>query len=272
MKKVFKWILRIFGILLAIILVGVIAAVIYFWPFLSSLDWSVVTPDNIKALYVAFTNDADTLAENQKVLDEKRAEDIKNYVSVEVRDFTEEELKQIESGERTQTEIVAQIITESVELEEPTEVVSAPVTNNGETAPEQTPAPPVAERPVIKESADVIVARHIANLYNIQKEFEGRVSSLAASVKNWTHAYYKTANVSWRDAKVAAVKHFSSTASQIEQDCYARVDVEIAALENDLKAIGADLSIVSVVRESAYKEMELKKAQIVNEGTTKLNK
>lgn len=276
-KKIMKIVLKVLGVLLALLLIAIIGLVIYFWPFLSSLDWSVVTPGNIKALYVAFTNDTETLIANEKALDEKRAEDIKNYVSVDIRDLTEEELAQVESGERTKTQIVAEIIAESVKTEEPTEVTqenkSGNEQENNNPAKEEKPQQTAEDKkPENKESADAIVARHIANLYAIQSDFETRVNDLALNARNWLHAYKNAMNVTWKEAKVAAVKHYSSTASAIESDCYARVDAEIASLEADLKAINADLSIVDVVRDSAYEEMELKKAKIVNEGTAKLNK
>lgn len=264
-KKIMKIVLKVLGALFAILLVGIIAAVIYFWPFISSVDWSIVTPDNVKALYMAFTRNADDLDADEKALDEKRAEDIKNYVSVSVRDFTDDELAQIESGERTKTEIVAQIISESFEND-----------NNAyenESAKPQQPQGGNTESGIApKESADAVLARHISNLYAIQSDFQARVNDLTVNARNWLHAYKKTMGVTWKDAKVAALKHFTSTASQIETDCYAKVDSEVAALEADLKAIGADTSIVATVKESAYKEMDIKKAKIVQEGTAKMNK
>lgn len=286
MKKVFKWILRILGILLAIVLIAGIALTIYFWPFISSVDWSIVTFGNVKALYKGFVNNTETLVEQQKQLDDKRAEDIKNYVSVDVRDFTEEELKQIESGEKTKTEIVAGIIAEGVGKEKATEAqvpnVDTPVQeNNDAPIANENSQPSVNTTPDVsqtnqttqtKESADAIVARHVANLYAIQKNFEGRVSSLEVNARNWLHAYKKSTGVTWKEAKVAALKHFTSTASAIENDCYAQVDAEIAVLEQELSAIGADLSIVKTIKDSAYAEMDNKKAQIVSEGTAKMNK
>lgn len=281
MKKVLKWILKILGILLALILVGVIAAVIYFWPFISSVDWSIVSVDNIKALYIGFVNDTDTLNSKEKDIDDKRAEDIKNYVSVPVREFTDEEIQQIESGEKTKTEIVAQIIAESVEKEN-AETTVTPENNAGEEQVPEIVNPDVVVPPENnnttqnetekKANADAIVAKHIAALYATQNEFQSRVDNLASTARNWMHSYKKTTNVTWKEAKVATVKHFTSTASAIETDCYAKVDKQIAMLESELKAIGADLSIVKTVKESAYSEMEIKKAQIVNDATNRMNK
>ncbi len=270
-KKLLKITLKVLGVILALLLVAIIGLVIYFWPFISSVDWSIVNSSNIKALYMAYTNDSEKLMEKEKELDDKRAEDIKNYVSVEIRDFTEDELKQIESGEKTKTQIVAQIIAENVANEENATENTAqqvPGEQNGEVANPE-PKPQDTSKPKT-ETADAIVARHIANLYTIQGEFEARVNSLAGSVKNWTHAYVKSQGVTWKDAKLAAVQHFTGSASAIETDCYARVDAEIAALKKDLEAIGADLSIVETVRKSAYNEMEIKKAKIVQEGTAKV--
>ena len=116
------------------------------------------------------------------------------------------------------------------------------------------------------------MARHVSELYVIQSDFEGRVTALAASVKNWTAAYRNAHSVSWRDAKVAAVEYFSGTASAIEKECYAKVDSQVEKLKAELKAIGADTSIASTIKSTAYAEMEARKAQIVQEGYAKLNK
>lgn len=259
------------GAFYTLLIAAVVAVVIYFWSYIGAVDWSLVNMGNIRALYQGLTESPEVTQEKKKAMDSKRSEEIRNYVSVDLREYTDEEKRQIESGEKTETEILAQIITETVEKEESekpdtdTEIVDKPVQNTDTENKENTPTN--------KESADKIVARHVSALYSIQGEFEGRVASLVSSAKNWVAAYKKAnPGITWRDAKVAGVQHFSATASSIESECYARVDAQIAQLEADLVAIGADTSIVATIKATAYSEMESRKAQIVQEGYSKVNK
>ncbi len=379
------------GIFFGLIVAAIAAAVIYFWPFIQSVDWSIVNVSNMKALYVAFTQDEETINNTLKEIDDQRSEEIKSYLDMEIRDFTEEELQKIESGEVTKTQLIAQIVAENVATGEETvtndavanENVSTPdgnVDTNENTSPDtnyktnetsegnnenkaenkteekkedkkgigqwiqslftgkeekksdttnnktdnknnvtdknmsdkpanqtdkntnnnvvnepdkstngtavqpdknandktdgnvtgQTPSD--KNQSNVKATADQIVAKHIAQLYSYYSQFQGRVDSLASSAKSWVKAYRQSTGCTWKEAKAAGVKHFTGTASQIETDCYAKVDAQIAALRKELSAIGADPSIADSVAASAYSEMEAKKSQIVQQGMAKLNK
>ncbi len=286
------------GTFYTLAIIAVIAVVIYFWSYISAIDWHLVNPSNIKALYQGLTEPPEVTAERKKQLDSERSEKIKEYVNLELREYTEEEKKQIESGEKSETQILAQIITETVEKNEQTEIENAPQdekpnaentendvkkpVDSGNNKPDENK--PAENKPAENKPAEdtpkpqtdtpeKIVARHVSELYVIQTEFEGRVTALAASVKNWTAAYRNAhQGMTWRDAKIAAVEHFSGTASQIESECYAMVDAQVEKLKAELKAIGADTSIASTVQSTAYAEMEARKAQIVQEGYAKLNK
>ena len=282
-----KKLLILLGTLYTLALVAVAAVMIYFWSYISAIDWSIVNMSNIKALYQGLTESPEVTSEKKKQIDSERSEEIRNYVNMELRDFTDEEKQQIESGEKTQTQILAQIITETVEEKAQQEEKPQPEENEkpatyGDEVTSQKPdsenpdtqeTPKPQEKPKPQgETAEQIVARHVSKLYAIQGEFEGRVASLAGSASNWVKAYKKAnPNITWRDAKVAGVQHFSGTASQIENECYARVDAQIAKLIADLKAIGADTSIASTIKSTAYAEMDARKAQIVQQGYAKLN-
>ena len=288
-----KKLLILLGTLYTLALVAVAAVVIYFWSYISAIDWSIVNSSNIRALYQGLTESPEVTMEKKKQLDSERSEEIRNYVNMELRDFTDEEKQQIDSGEKTQTQILAQIITETVEgktqQEEKPQSEEKPDTDTDNTTSEK-PDAVKTEKPQVKdekpkdtvkpqekpkpqgETAEQIVARHVSKLYAIQGEFEGRVASLAGSASNWVKAYKKAnPGITWRDAKVAGVQHFSGTASQIENECYARVDAQISKLVAELKAIGADTSIASTIKSTAYAEMDARKAQIVQQGYAKLN-
>ncbi|MGM9552418.1 MAG: hypothetical protein ACI3XA_09220 [Clostridia bacterium] len=344
------------GIFFGVIIVAIAAAVIYFWPFIQSVDWSIVSASNIKAVYTAFTQDEESLNIKLKEIDDKRAEDIKSQLNMEIRDFTEEEQERIDKGEITKTQLIAQIISESVGNSNTQEIGngndefvaggvdysenqdtsgnnvvggnsensqnntgtnndssetnknntainnnnggtssnSASTNKNNNTSTSNNSSKPsnnstsnsnstTNSKPSSgsssgsssankTETSDEIIARHISVLYSYYSEFEGRVNTLASTARNWMHAYKSSNNVTWKEAKVAAMQHFTSQASQIESDCYAKVDAQIAKLRADLIAAGASTDVVNTVADSAYSEMEIKKSQIIQQGMAKMSK
>ncbi len=249
------------GRILKRVLIGVGAffgVIIVFSAIVVMLNW-----DNVQALYQALTNDTEAIEEEIRESDKEFAKEVKDYLKDNLREYSEEEKREIESGEKTEMQVIAQIISENFK---------APEDNGEEPKPEQKPDEngknevTVKPEPPKQETAEDIVARHVANLYGYQSAFEGRVSALAGSVKAYVKSYKAThPNSSWAEAKSAAVSKYMSQGSQIESDCYAKVDAEVAALESDLRKIGADLSIVSTVAASAEKTMRLKKSRIMSQ-------
>ncbi|MBR5535842.1 MAG: hypothetical protein IKU60_04255 [Clostridia bacterium] len=275
------------GIFYTLIIVAVIAVLMYFSSYISAFDWGIVNPSNIKALYQGLTESPEVTAEKKKQLDSQRANEIKNYVDIDIREYTEEEKKQIESGEKSETQILAQIITETVEKNN--ETATENTVNKPEVNKPEVNEPPIDNKPVDNnpvdnkvnevsknekvETAEQIIARHVSELYEIQSQFEGRVTALAESASNWVQVYKKMhPEQTWRDAKIAGVQYFSGTATAIENECYALVDTQMNKLKAELEAVGADSSIVATVKSTAYEEMDARKAQIVQEGSAKLNK
>lgn len=264
------------GVFYSLVIVAVVAVTMHFWSYISAVDWKIVNSSNIRALYQGLTEPPEVTSEKKKQIDSQRSEEIRNYVNMDLREYTEEEKLQIENGEKSETEILAQIITETVEkngqdtAENQEDKPDSDVTKTDE---KKTDNSAEVKPKTQTETAEQIVARHVSELYAIQKDFEGRVSALASSASNWVKAYKKVhPDQTWRDAKIAGVQHFSGTATQIESECYALVDAQVEKLKADLAAIGADTSIASTVQSTAYAEMEARKTQIVQEGYAKMNK
>lgn len=239
------------AIFLGIILIAAAAITVWQWR-------------NIKALYIAATTEEEVIDEKLRESDDKYAEDVKVYLSDSVRDFTDEELMQIESGEKSKTEILAKIISEGVGAE--SSAGNEGNNNSTGSAPHEN-----ANSSQPAETAEQIVARHVSNLYAYQSDFEGRINALAGTVKAYMHSY-KAANpsISWHDAKVVTVQRYMSSATSIESECYSKVDAEIAQLRAELKAIGADTSIADTVASSAENQMALKKSKIMSQYMSKM--
>ncbi|MCD8049827.1 MAG: hypothetical protein LUG52_09625 [Clostridia bacterium] len=251
-KKILKRVLIGVAIFLGIVIVAVGILVAFQWR-------------NIKALYISMTTDSEVINEMIAESDEQYSSEIKNYLSDSIRDFTDEELAQIASGERSKLDVLASIIAEtygeSASSEAESETADSGTDSSSSTSSSSSSG----------DSADAIVAKHVANLYSYQSEFEGRVSALASSVTAYTHSYKAThPDATWRDAKVAAVSKYLGQATSIESECYSKVDSEIAALRSELKAIGADTAIADQVAAAAETQMELKKSSIMSQYTSKM--
>ncbi len=246
------------GRILKRVLIGVGAffgVILVFSAIVIMLNWN-----NVQALYKALTTDTETIEKEIQESDKEFANEVKGYLKDTLREYNEEEKLAIENGEKTEMQVIAQIISENFKAPEDKD-------NKEEQKPEQKPDNGKKNETAVKqETSEEIVARHVANLYAYQGAFEGRVSALAGSVKAYVKSYKAThPNASWAEAKSAAVSKYMSQGSKIESDCYAKVDAEIAALESDLRKIGADLSIVSTVAASAEKTMQLKKSRIMSQ-------
>ncbi len=145
-----KKILMGLGIFFGIVVALIVAVVIYFWPIVRAFNPSLITYSNIKAVYIALTMDDAQKEERLKEIDDNLSEEIKNYVSVEIRDFTEEEKQLIASGEKTKTEIIAQIITEATKpKDEVVEITTEapPVVNNEQIPNTEKPTEKPTENP-----------------------------------------------------------------------------------------------------------------------------
>ena len=249
MNKIVKRILIGIAIFFGVIIIAAAALTIWQW-------------SNIRAFYHGWVTDEETLKQEAREEDERLSEEIKNALEMDIRDFTEEELAMIESGEKTRTEIIAAIIAESA---------TDSVNNDEQGVNAEGPALPETQQKPAQETSDQIVARHVAQLTAYQSEFEGRVSALAGNAESFARSYMAAhPEATKRDAQVAAMQQYMSSASSIESECYAKVDAVIASLRADLKAIGADASIADTVAASAEKQMEIKKSQIMSQYKSKL--
>jgi hypothetical protein len=231
---------------------------------------------NIKALYIAFTTDEDELNKQLADSNDKFADDVKDYLSDSIRDFTDEELSQIESGEKTKIDILAQIISESVyDSDKNEQENTSSISDNNSTASPNTNGQSSSQNNVTDtktETADQIVARHVANLYSYQNQFKAETNALAASAKAYVNSYKAThPDVSWHDAKVATVQNLMSSATSIESSCYSKVNSEIAQLRSELKAIGADTSIADTVEASANNQIEMQKSAFISQYKNKMS-
>ena len=196
--------------------------------------------DNIKSVYLGLTETALEIetrrAENQEAL----VFELNEYMDTPVREMTPEEKKQVENGEKTVTEVYSEIFTE---LEKGT------VENSRGEIPEKLPSGSVSQK-------DAIIAKYMAQLYNLQSEYSARAESTISQGDR----YYESIKSHPQDATARAktIAHFTPIVRSVEAECDGKVENVIANLEKELKTIGANTDIIGTIRTTYAKEKQLK--------------
>ncbi len=286
-----KKFLKVLGIIILIIVVIVAALAIWQWKY-------------IMALYDGIRYDEKSLGEKQVKATEKTVSDVGKYLEASVRELTEEEKQKIASGELSQTELMAQIISEAtgVALPEPepesqpagpvatqggNEAQSGqpePQPSNGNAAqpPENNAAQPnnSNSEPVVqptspsteqvepskpeapKPTSDQLVAESVGQLYSLQAQYTGQIAGLVARAKAYYNQQKKENGVA--AARANTLSQFSGELSGMESACDGKVEAVLADLSSNLKAIGADTSIISTLRAAYKNEKAAQRAVYVN--------
>ncbi len=284
-KSTVKRVLKVIGIILLVIIV--IVAVLAAW------NWKYV-----KALIDGMMYDETQLAQRQLQQTEKNISEVNSYMESELRDMTQEEKDKILSGDLSQTEVMAKIISEATGIPLPeVELTPAPGqeteddkqteenqgeenetpssgktdTSNGDkpqgnnspsdnsgsapAAGSQTPKPQVV-------SSDQLVANAVNKLYVLQGQYTSQLAGLVSRAQSYYREQW-TANGP-AAAKSNTMSKFSGEVASMEGTCDAKVEAVLGELTSQLKAIGADTSVVGTLRAAYNNEKASQRAAYVN--------
>jgi len=210
------------GILLAILLV--VVTILFVWQ-----------GENIKSILDGISKDTEEIEKQREENQASLVEDVNVYMQVPVREFTEEEKKQIQDGEITVTDVYQKIFEEKATEEE----------NNAETP-----------------DKDAITSRYMAELYKLQNEYTAKAESLIKQGAN----YYESIKKHPQDAgaRAATITHFTPKVRAMESESDSRVESVIKNLESELKKIGADTSIIATIRQTYENEKKYKLSYYAN--------
>ncbi len=222
MKKVWKIIL-----IILIILILIIAALL-FWQ-----------RDNIAALYMAMTHDSQQIAEQMSANDAELKKQIETYFPNGIRDFTEDELLQIEKGEITEKEALAKIISEAAQ--------SA-----------QADKTPEKKEPTKEEKEQEIISRYVSKLYAMESEYLGKIEGLISSAISEYKA--KRTGQNNRSLQLSIGAAYMGRITALEGECDGRVEALLAEMSAELDAIGADKAIINTIRTAYRNEKSTKRA------------
>lgn len=171
----------------------------------------------------------------EKTDDKKIIEDI---TGLEIRDLTDEEKEQIEKGEKTESEIMEELIKDAAK-------------ENGGKSSSDKKAP---------ADASAITAKYLSELYALQAKYTGIIEGLIPEIRAY---YYDLRDVKKYDvesAVTATSKAYLGRITGAEAECDAKVNSIISRMEKELKANGHSTAITSTVKSRYESEKASKRA------------
>jgi len=244
---------------------------------------SVWQNKNIKSILLGVKEDSKEIEHKRNENQSKLVDDINEYLDMPVRELTEEEKQKIEKGEITITDVYMQIFKEKLELQG-TES-RKPETKKPETQPPETQKPetqkpelqnpeskkpenskPESQKPEKLTDKDAVISYYMTELYKLQNEYTARAETTISQGAS----YYESLKKHPQDAEARAqtIKHFTPIVRGIESECDEKINMLMKNMENELKKIGADTSIVSTVRTAYENEKQLKMSYYANKYLT----
>jgi len=256
---------KIFKVFLAVLMaLCVLVAVVVF------VQW-----DNINAVISGIKETSEEITKKREENNKELVDKVNEYMEKELREPTKEEKEQILSGESTVAEVFSKIISEntSTVVEYDTEKDEFVET---EKTPETDKNPPGDSKPIIdnkqekeesskknqdlpadKKSAEDIVNKYISQLYALETAYTAKAQGLISSGAKFYNGLVKNGQ-DRASARASTISQFTGPVRGAMTDCDAKVESVISELEAELKAVGADTSIVETVRKTYASEKQLK--------------
>lgn len=214
-------------ILLIVVLVLVIAAAVA----------GIWQRKNIEAVYMVFKYDSDELLEKMNEKQAEGTQTIASYFSDGLREYTPDEKAAIDSGETTQTQVIAKILDEKSK-----QIESGEQTGYASTVSVQ----------------EKIISKYASKMYALEGEYLGGIESIMGAAFN----YYKSIATKNNDSSAAltAAAEYSGKLYSLESACDAEVETLLSEMKTELLQNGCDTSAVSAMRKAYEAEKASKRA------------
>lgn len=233
--------------IIIIVLLILIAAAVFFinkYDLISALKYSQdYTKEELNTM----------MSENSEKLDDE----IRTYFNNELREYTEEELAQLESGEVTSDVLLAKIIAEKYEDGDTAEPKVSSDTKSGTSVKTSSNASAAGA-----SEAEAITAKYVSRLYSLQGTYLGKLDGLLDSAISEYKAVPKEERSKTKMVSIAS--KYIPKGYALESKCDSQVNSMLASLKKELDAVGADTSIVSTIRSHYQSEKSMKKAYYLN--------
>ena len=217
--------LKIIAIICLVLLVIIGSIVIWQW-------------DNVKSVYLGLVESEQQIEDRRIKNQTSLVNDINTFLDEPLREFTEEEKKQIEGGSTALAEVYAKMFEEKEALSK-----SVQQEKKSDTAAN-------------KKKKDEIISKYMAQIYSLQAEFTARAEATIEQGAN----YYESINAHPQDpvARAKTITHFTPIVRGLEAECDSRFEKIVAKLQKELEVAGADTDIVGTIRETYKNEKQLK--------------
>ena len=239
--------LKIFLIILGVIVIAAAVFAIFQW-------------NNIKALtyYLSYSKEkiADMSAQNEQAI----AEAMSKVPDIIIRDLTEEERQKLRSEELSPDDVIELIIEDaSIPLS------AEPYGGDSQADDSQAADSQVVDSQAIDSQAadsQARLAELLAGIYVLRASFLGNLENLKSSAI----AEYRALPSDGRgiSAKLDLGLKYMGLANGLEGECDARMDALLAEIEDELRAIDGDLSLVSDIRSIYSSEKSIRKAEYLS--------
>lgn len=223
--------LKIIGII-AIIIVLALACVLF------------VMRDNISAFIRARYENPEQIMAQMSENDSELKKELETHLNQTYREYTEEEKRQIESGEVSEKEVLAKIIAEKSAADVPEE--------------NEQYGPPAPQQSTSAQSSEKIINKYVSQLYSMEGRY---IASIEGVISRAYAEYVSTAKHNDDKAAMASVgaKYIGEIYS-LEASCDSEVNSLLASMKSELDAIGADTSIIGTIRSAYNNEKQLKRS------------
>lgn len=199
---------------------------------------------------------AEELTSMMKQHSEQLDDEIRTYFNNELREYTPEELKQLENGEISSDALLAKVIAEKYES------LSASADNDKKAVSTQqtdvSQSTEAAGNISQTATAEQITGKYVSRLYSLQGSYIGKLDGLMGSAKAEYNALPEEERT--RSKALSIASKYISRGYALEGSCDAQVNSILSSLESELTAINADTSIVSKIRSHYKSEKSIKKA------------
>ena len=257
--------------------------------------------DNIKAFILSRKYSSKELLAQMSENDKQLKEEIEKYFPEGIREYTDEEKEQIESGELSEKQVLAKILSEKSEelenkenmtdeereiyekIEQIQKKINPHVNVSVDTSDVLVPKPAKdanssGEIVVIGKpsqtgannssksdhspTAESIISKYVSQLYALEGKYIGYIEGVVSSAKG--EAKSKGLTKKDTSALLSIGAKYTSRINSLEASCDGEVENVISNLKRELNAIGADTGIISTIRSAYSNEKSLKRAYYMN--------
>lgn len=218
--------------------------------------------NNIEALFIFATNDAES---TRKLIDENKEKlnkELEKYSYTVPRQLTPEEEEKIASGEMSVSEATKMLIEDDTHAEEAVPSGAGVKGQSGEPASKPSENTDSVKKDSSKEKENTIIKRYTAELYSMKAYYIGQLSQIEGRAR----AEFSAMSAAEKKnlSKAAFVGKYAGYATSLLGECDSKVSSLLASMKTELTEVGGDISIIQTIRQAYEGEKAARKAYYLN--------